>query len=30
MNLPPTESIDLVYFDPPFDYNSLSPKTSGE
>ena len=26
----PTESIDLVYFDPPFDYNFLSPKTSGE
>jgi 16S rRNA G966 N2-methylase RsmD len=26
----PTESVDLVYLDPPFDYNALSDETSGE
>jgi 16S rRNA G966 N2-methylase RsmD len=26
----PTESVDLVYLDPPFDYNALSGETIGE
>jgi hypothetical protein len=26
----PTENVDLVYLDPPFDYNAFSPETIGE